>query len=518
MRILLVMPTAFEAGRLGLENVVWLSEPVALTSVGTAVSDRHEVRVLDLRLEREDALARELASFRPDIVGTTSMTTDAYQAKAVLRTARHVLPHVLTVVGGHHPTLSPDEFQEPYVDVLVQGEGEYTFKELVERFAATRSRAFDGVQGCRWRDPEGRWHLNPKRAQVVDLDALPLPDRSLVRRYTDRYFFTACRGMASIYTSRGCSFDCNFCAIWEFYERRTRLLSAKRIADQMEACEEDFVFVLDDNFLTKKSRLVELCEELESRRIRKFWMTQGRTDFVADNPELIARLAKNGLVGLLSGFESNDDDNLKSLRKHNSWEKNLRANRILFDNGILSTGIFMVRPDWTAEQFDALYAYINTLQIGVPLVTCLTPLPGTQLFRTYKDQLLTTDYRLFDLLHPVLPTRMPREEFYRHFARSVDALKPTIRTAMLNMVRKRPELIRRTGPGIAWFFARAWRYQRVHRDPTSFLRDEQGLLNGPGARNGARWDDVAYPGGEAHEEVVRRRPRLWHEELPLAAK
>src|SRR4051794_28222241 len=108
MRILLVMPTSSERGRLGLENVVWLSEPVSLTSVGSAVAQGNEVRVMDLRLEPEDALAKELVAFRPDVVGTTSMTTDVYQAKAVLRMARTVVPAALTVIGGHHPTLAPD--------------------------------------------------------------------------------------------------------------------------------------------------------------------------------------------------------------------------------------------------------------------------------------------------------------------------------------------------------------------------------------------------------------------------
>jgi radical SAM superfamily enzyme YgiQ (UPF0313 family) len=524
MRVLLVMPTAFEAGRLGLENVIWLSEPVALTAIGTMVRGEHEVRVLDMRLEREEALALELERFQPDLVGTTSMTTDAYQAKAVLRMARRMAPKALTVIGGHHPTLSPQEFEEPYIDVIVQGEGEHTFVELVARWEAQRAagnRTFAGVHGTRYRDTEGRFAANPKRAQTADLDALPAPDRSLVKQYAGRYFFTAVRPMASIFTSRGCSYDCNFCAIWEFYERRTRFLSAKKIADQMEACAEPFVFLLDDNFLTKKSRLVELCEELESRGIRKFWMTQGRTDFVADNPELMARLAKNGLVGLLSGYEGNDDDNLKALRKHNNFEKNLRANQLMAELGIFSTGIFMVRPDWTVAQFEALYAYINTLQVGIPLVTILTPLPGTQLYRTWHDKLLTTDYRLFDLLHPVLPTRLPREEFYAQFARSVEAVKPSIRRAMQNLLRRRPELIRRILPGVAWFFARTWRYQRVHRDPSSLLRDEVGLLNGPGARRGLTWDEIPYPAGEAHEEgdnvvVLPRRPKLWHEELPAA--
>jgi hopanoid C-3 methylase len=489
MRILLVMPTPFENGRLGLENVVWLSEPVALTAVGTAVMGDHDVRVLDLRLEDEDALVRTLASFRPDIVGTTSMTTDAYQAKAVLRAAKNVVGEdVLTVVGGHHPTLCPEEFAEPYVDVIVQGEGEITFRDLVREFAESRSVA--AVRGIR------------KRSQVSSLDDLPTPNRDLIAKYQGRYFFTAIRGMASIFTSRGCSFDCNFCAIWEFYERKTRFLSAKRIVDQMEACKEDFVFVLDDNFLTNKRRATELCDELERRGVKKWWLTQGRTDFAADHPDLMARLAKNGLMMVLSGFESNDDDNLAALRKKSSWQKNLRANDVLRENGIISTGIFMVRADWTVEQFENLIEYVNSLEIGVPLFTVLTPLPGTQLYRRYRPQLLTTDHRLFDLLHAVLPTRLPRAEFYRQLTRCYDETGPSVYASYRAFVQKRGRLVAKILPGMVWFYARTWRYQRIHYDHRSFLRDEEGLLNGPGAKAGITWLDVRYPTRENSLPIV----------------
>src|SRR5579871_341737 len=292
MRILLVMPTSFERGRLGLENIVWLSEPVALTSVGSAVQDHHEVRVMDMRLEPEDALAKELVAFDPDVVGTTSMTTDAYQAKAVLRMARSIVPGALTVVGGHHPTLSPQEFDVPYVDVIVQGEGENTLRELLDRWESQRERddrTFEGVRGTRYRDAGGTLRANPKREQTERLDDLPAPDRRLIAKYQGRYFFTGIRPMASIFTSRGCSFDCNFCAIWEFYERRTRYMSAKAICDRLEQIEEDFVFFLDDNFLTNKKRLEELCAEIERRGIKKYFGTQGRTDFIAESPELMRR-------------------------------------------------------------------------------------------------------------------------------------------------------------------------------------------------------------------------------------
>ena len=84
----------------------------------------------------------------------------------------------------------------------------------------------------------------------------------------------------------------------------------------MEACEEDFIFLLDDNFLTNKQRLERLCEELEERKLGKYWMTQGRTDFIAKVPRAsIARLADVGLAGILSGYETNDEDALEELQQ-----------------------------------------------------------------------------------------------------------------------------------------------------------------------------------------------------------
>lgn len=533
MRILLVMPPPFENGRLGLENVVWLSEPVALTAIGTAVSDEHEVQVLDMRLEEEEALQQALTTFKPDLVGTTSMTTDAYQAKAVLRAVRNIRPEALTVVGGHHPTLCPEEFDETFVDVIVQGEGELTFIELVRAWnerVDRRDRSFPGIAGLRYRDLEGQRIANAKRQQTVDLDSFRTPDRNLIKKYQGRYFFTGIRPMASIFTSRGCSFDCNFCAIWEFYERRTRFLSAKKIVDQMEACWEPFIFVLDDNFLTNKKRALELCDELERRGVKKYWMTQGRTDFAADHPDVMKRLAKNGLVMVLSGFESNSDDNLAALRKKSSWQKNQKASELMAELGIISTGIFMVRPDWTKEQFEQLYEYVRSLTIGVPLFSILTPLPGTQLYKAYKDKLLTTDHRLFDLLHAVLPTRLPREEFYKEYARAYLSTEITVRKSFKAMAKNRPRFGAKIMPGMVWFYARTWRYQRIQDDYRTFLRDEAGLHDGPGARAGLTWKDVAYPTAEdhapkdqakdGHGKLVKLKVprRIWSDELALARR
>src|SRR5262245_8458495 len=378
----------------------------------------HEVRILDLRLEPEGVLNQVLLEFRPDLVGTTAMTTDCYQSKAVLAIAKGTLGEAcFTIVGGHHPTMAAADYEERDVDAVCVGEGEETFQELVKHLSGGGSpRKLHHVRGLRFRDENGNWVTTVKRPQVRDLDTFPAPARALIpERYRKQYFFAIASPMASIFTSRGCSFDCNFCAIWEFYERRTRYMSAKVICDRLEQIEEDFVFFLDDNFRTNKKRLEQLCEEIERRKIRKYFGTQGRTDFIADNPELMRRLRDCGLCMVLSGYESNDDDALAALRKSSTMAKNVRAAAIMRELGIGSTGIFMVRPDFEEKDFDALWATINEMKVGIPLVTILTPLPGTQLYKRRKHELLTHDIRLFDLLHAVLPTKLPRRRFYERY-------------------------------------------------------------------------------------------------------
>ena len=88
-----------------------------------------------MRLEAPAKLPETLRSFKPDIVGTTAMTTDAYQAKAVMMLAKQVVPDCLTVMGGHHATFMPEFYDEAYVDVVVQGEGELTFQDLVDTWS-----------------------------------------------------------------------------------------------------------------------------------------------------------------------------------------------------------------------------------------------------------------------------------------------------------------------------------------------------------------------------------------------
>jgi hopanoid C-3 methylase len=478
MRILLVQPAPFEPGRLGLENVVWLSEPVALTALAAMVPE-HEVRILDMRLEPDVLFNQVLLEMKPDLVGTTAMTTDCYQAQAILQIAKSTLgDRVFTIVGGHHPTMSPESYEDEVIDSVCLGEGEETFRALVDHLAAGKSRhELHEIAGLRFRDSRGEFVTTGKRAQTREIDQFPAPARHLIpRRYREQYFFTIANPMASMFTSRGCSFSCNFCAIWEFYERRTRFMSAKVIVDRMSAIDEKFIFLLDDNFLTNRRRLEELCTEIERRGVKKYFGTQGRADFIADNPDLMRRLRDAGLVMVLSGFESNDDDALAALRKASTFDQNLRAARVMRDLGIVSTGIFMARQDFDEKDFDLLYRTINEMEIIIPLITILTPLPGTELWRKKQSELLTKDVRFYDLLHSVLPTKLPREVFYRKLTEWNRATWPGFQRGLLAALRRRPGFFFDSIPGTMRFLQRANRYRAISESPESHLRDEIGVI------------------------------------------
>ena len=362
------------------------------------------------------------------------------------------------------------------------GEGEETFQELVEHLAAERSRhELHAINGLRFRTADGSYQTNANRAQNRELDTFPVPARHLIKdEYRPQYFYGVASPMASMSTSRGCSFDCNFCSIWEFYERRTRYLSASAICDRLEQIDEKFVFFLDDNFLTNRKRLEELCEEIEKRGIKKYFGTQGRSDFIADNPELMQRLRDCGLLMVLSGYESNDDDALEALRKSNTFQKNKDAAALMRKLGMISTGIFMVRPDFEEKDFDRLYETINEMGVAVPLVTILTPLPGTILYRQMEDQLLTKDARLFDILHSVLPTKLPRERFYEKYCEWHDATTPSYRKGMLAAIARRPKAFLWAIPGILRYIKKVKNYRPIAHSPESHLRDEVGALSPTG--------------------------------------
>lgn len=408
MRLLLVQPNLSEG--IGF-RLAASPEPLHLEMIAATVPE-HEVRILDMRVDHD--LESALASFQPQMVAITTLTPEVYTAQNVLQQVKEFSREIFTVVGGHHATLLPQDFFLPQVDAVALGEGEIMFEQLVRAVADRRS--LEGVPNLAWQGRDGAFIRNHSAQGRIDLGRLPLPRRDLTESYRNEYFFLFDKPDTSVATSRGCPFRCNFCSVHEFYRGATNQMPAQRVLSEIATVATDHITFVDDNFLVNHERENTIADMIKAEGVRKRYSMECRTDSIVRHPELVTKWVDVGLYAVLLGLEGGSDKMLKSVKKSSSIDTNNRAIKILQDHGVIIWGAFLVDPDWTADDFQGLRDYVREKKITHTQFTILTPLPGTQLYRDRYHELLTHDYSCFDTLHAVLPTRLPREEFYRHFA------------------------------------------------------------------------------------------------------
>jgi radical SAM superfamily enzyme YgiQ (UPF0313 family) len=406
MRILLVSPPSGDL-TIGLKHLAKV-EPLGLEILGAAVPD-HQVELLDMELDTD--LAGALERFRPDIVGASAQVVQTYTARRVLKATKEFNPKILTLLGGHHATLCPDEFNAPYIDAIVLGEGVTAFQEIIER--RRQGRDFDDVAGLAI-PRNGRLHFTPPRPLPATLDHQPLPDRSLTAPYRSRYFYLFESPVASIQTSLGCTFPCNFCSCQKFTRRRFIPRSPELVGEDLSRIEQEFVMFCDDHSFLDVKRMERLHDLIVERGIKKRYFAYTRADCVAQNPVLFEKWARIGLVMAMTGLEAVDDSGIDALNKRTSVEINERAIEILAKCGIALSAGFVIMPDYTEADFKRIDAYVRARpNIALTELTPLTPLPATDLHAEQKESILTHHREVYDLAHFVVPTRLPPRDLYR---------------------------------------------------------------------------------------------------------
>lgn len=407
MNILLIQP---ESGA-RLSDKVYLHEPLALEYLGAGLkADGHEVTLLDARLEPgiEAVCLRE----RPDLVGLTGYTSQVHIIQGIAARVKTLLPDLFVVVGGHHATVRPADFNDLNIDLVVIGEGVSAIREIarcLEKRAPLRDIAGLAFPG------EEMEFSGPR--PYTDLDRLPFPDRSLTAKYRRHYFSEWMRPLASIRTSVGCTNHCNFCALWTITGGKYLRRNPERVVEELRTIEEPNVFFCDDESMRDVRRMDRLADRIREAGVRKRYFLYARADTIVRNPKLFAKWRDIGLVQVFVGMESFSDERLRGMKKGITTEQQEAAVRILGELGVLLYASFVVDPGFTRDDFRALRRYIRRLKIRYATFSVLTPLPGTRLYAERLGDLREAIPEHFDFLHTLLPTALPLPEFYSEFAR-----------------------------------------------------------------------------------------------------
>ncbi len=430
MRILLVKPRPTLGPILGLQGFALL-EPMELGLLAAAIPRRHDVRVLDLRLARwpTSAFVRMLRRFRPELIGFTGYTHEASASKALARVARSECPGATIIVGGHHATVAPDDYDLEIFDAVVRGEGTGPFRAIVdaiERGDGIAAAPMVRVRGITPDPSDARaWPAYPDPA------TLPSPRRDLwdSRSYRSVWLCEDMPRWATIYprvslvrSSYGCRMSCTFCIVPYLCNGEHRARPADLVADEIAAAPADHIYFVDDENFIDPEHGWQLAEALARRGVKKRYFAWTRATTVNRNPGLFHRWREIGLDAVFIGFEFTTDQELRSVHKGGTTAGNEEAVEQLRALGIAVHAAFLILPEWTRDHFMRLRDYVRTLPPVQCSFTVCTPSPGTPDYEAIRDRIwIDRPYDLYDCMHPLTPTALPLREFARLYAEQATA-------------------------------------------------------------------------------------------------
>jgi radical SAM superfamily enzyme YgiQ (UPF0313 family) len=412
MKVAFVKPPV--GGILGLEMLTFV-EPLGPICVAACLEEEgHECKVFDLRIDGEEHGLDLCKRFAPDVVGLQcNFTTERNRTVRLAKRIKRENPGVFVVVGGHDASRDPSWFNDDVIDAVAVGDGEEVMPPMVD--ALQRGHDLATIPGLMLHR-EGRWVSTGHAPTRKNLDDYPLPARHLIEQYADHYYINFHKPLALMETARGCPFKCNFCSVWKFHESTFREKSPARVVRELQAIKAEAIFITDDIFWMNVKRGEEMARQIKAAGIKKFFTVQTRTDIICKFPHLIEMWKDCGKLAIFLGLESVTDEGLKAVNKKNTADNNVKAIKILQDLGVGFTPNFIVDPAWTRDDFKRLRDWIDHTGAYNSGFSVLTPLPGTDLWDSAKEQVTTHDWEMYDIVHAVLPTTLSLDDFYEEYS------------------------------------------------------------------------------------------------------
>ena len=421
MNILLINPPncgrSIPEERYGITSIkqIFRGEPLGLEELGGNLPD-HTVRLIDLKADPK-GLATELREFSPDVVGITGVTCEA---NTMVRLASQVKAAcgATIVVGGIHASNDPHFFNRPEVDYIVCGLGRKSFAELVtlvDTGAVADKQLPAGVYRVTPGEPLSLRRQPSTPADLVD--HLP-PSYRLVDRYRGHYVIAKLGiRIGFVASAFGCPYSCVFCSIGGQTGGRYLTRSPEAVVRDIGLLQDiPVIRLVDANTFGSVERATALAHAIKAAGLNKQFLADIRSDTVVRHPEMVQLWKEAGLRAVIIGFEAIDDTSLTSMHKANQARTNTEAIALLHELGITIVGDFIVHPDYGEDDFERLRHYLAGHPIDLPMITVMTPLPGTPLYSSLRPRITNHDLDYYTLTNAVIPTRLDEQRFYSAYA------------------------------------------------------------------------------------------------------
>ncbi|MEK6885662.1 MAG: radical SAM protein [Nanoarchaeota archaeon] len=412
MRVLLIVPPNSQEERYGkFSEIGTLYPPLGLAYVAAVAESEAEVRVLDseaMNYSYSD-IEKITREFNPDVVGMQCYCTTITRCYKVAELIKKFDSKIKVVLGGAQLTLEKEEtMKNKNIDFGIYGEGEFVFRNLLRELKQSEKKQnFKKIQGLIWKN-KNKIIINPKQELITNLDKLPLPARHLFPM--DKYHSSAnLRGKKTLnlMTSRGCPFNCAYCAGSLIFGKTHRYHGTDRVIEELielrDKYHADSIQFFDETFTANRPRVIELCNKMIERKLNIEWSCFTRVNLV--DLELLKKMKAAGCYLIFFGYESGNQRLLNLIRKGITLEQSRNATKWCNEAGIETWGSFMIDlPTETKEESEQTIKFaleINPTFVQFPITT---PFPGTDLYQLCKDngKILTDnldEYTAWDVVY-----------------------------------------------------------------------------------------------------------------------
>ena len=384
-----------------------LNPPLGLAYIAAYLRENgHEIKILDC--EAFKIGLKDLHKYIPsdiDVLGVGSMSASVNSSNKTIEIVKERNPDCKAVMGGSHMSAIPELTLKSYpkLDYGIMGEAEETMLELVN--AIEKEKDTENILGTASRAKDGNVRVNPRRSLIEDLDKMPYPAYDLLpmKKYSPPAHHTNFDGTVKLtpfslfFSSRGCAYNCTYCASKVVWTRKMRFRSAENVLGEIDLLHQDYgvhcLEIADDIFPIEGPRLHKILDGLIERNYDLKFNCLNRVDLVR-KLDTMKKIRKAGCYLMRFGVESGSEIVLKSMKKYTTKDQIRDAFKMCKEAGIPNSASLIIgHPGETRETFRETLDLMKEVQPTIAHFFIAIPLVGTELYdMAIKDNLIENPY------------------------------------------------------------------------------------------------------------------------------
>ena len=380
------------------------------------------------------------------IIGITCNTNEVPWVRELVKKVKSQLD-VTVIVGGPHPSGVLEKIYEDieHIDFAIYSEGEYSLFLLTKAILENdlTEKRLESIPNLIWKD---NYKIIKNLNKIPeDLDELDFPAWHLINplkysKKTPPGIFCKAFPFASMITTRGCNYNCSFCASAVVHGRRLRSRSADNVINEIAYLSRNYgikeIFLEDDNFAFNKQYVKDFCKKIIDLNFKIFFSLPNGIRVDTIEPDILELMKKANFYSFALGIESGSQRILQKMNKRTNLDMIRKRVSLAKKYGFYITGFFIIGyPDETLEEIDLTIKYAKSLKIDKLVVSKYTPFPGTE---SYNSLILNGEISSWQPFEPFGTNDIP----YSPKGISKDELRAHIKKAIISWYL-RPSVILR---------------------------------------------------------------------------